>query len=67
MVSLPRETSFLPGFDPDSESEVYSKMLKAATMITRRNRTNLKNQQKEQQTNLFSWLLGRNPLALFYD
>jgi hypothetical protein len=66
MVSLSLETSFLSGFDPDSGSEVHSKRLKA-TMMTRRNRTSLKNQQKEQQTDLFSWLLGRNPLALFYD
>ena len=67
MVSLSREPSFLPSFDPDSGSEVHSKMLKATMMIARLDHTYLKSQQKEQQTNLFLWLLGRNPLALFYD
>ena len=67
MVSLSREPPFLPSFDPDSGSEVYSKILKATMMITRRDHTYLKSQQKEQQTNLFLWLLGRNPLVLFYD
>jgi hypothetical protein len=66
MVSLSLETSFLSSFGPDSGSEVRSKMLKA-TMTTRRNRTYLKNQQEEQQTDCSRGFLGRKPLALFYD
>ena len=50
MVSLCYVPSYLPGFDPDSGSEVHSKMLKATMMMTRRHRMSLNKQQKEQQT-----------------
>jgi hypothetical protein len=61
MVSPSYDPAFLPGFDPDSGSEVPSKMRKATMMMmmmmmmtTRRHRTCLNQPQKEQQTNLFS-------------
>ena len=54
MVSLSHDPSILAGFDPDSGSEVHSKMLKATMvkmkMMTRRRRACLNMQQKEQQT-----------------
>lgn len=54
MVSLSDDPSLLQGFDPDSGSEVHSRMLKATEMMTRRHRTCLNKPQKEQQTDLFS-------------